>query len=54
MKDIFDLIGRLLIAVIFYFEAYDKMFFMTATRKTMSDNWHNVPVSRHRASGAAG
>ena len=43
MKDIFDLIGRLLITVIFYFEAYDKMFFMTATRKTMSDYnifWH--------------
>ncbi len=37
MKDLFDLIGRLLISVIFYFEAYDKIFFMAATRKTMSD-----------------
>jgi putative oxidoreductase len=37
MKDLFDLIGRLLISVIFYFEAYDKIFFMSATRKTMSD-----------------
>ncbi len=43
MKDILDLLGRLLISVIFYFEAYDKIFFMTATRKTMSDYgifWH--------------
>ena len=43
MKDIADLIGRFLISVIFYFEAYDKIFFMTATRKTMSDYgifWH--------------
>ena len=43
MKDIADLLGRFLISVIFYFEAYDKIFFMTATRKTMSDYgifWH--------------
>jgi putative oxidoreductase len=43
MKNIFDLIGRLLMSVIFYFEAYDKIFFMAATRKTMSDYhifWH--------------
>ena len=43
MKDILDLLGRLLVSVIFYFEAYDKIFFMTATRKTMSDYsifWH--------------
>ena len=43
MKDIADLFGRFLISVIFYFEAYDKIFFMTATRKTMSDYgifWH--------------
>ncbi len=43
MKDLLDLLGRLLLSVIFYFEAYDKIFFMTATRKTMSDYgifWH--------------
>lgn len=37
MKDILDLFGRLLIAVIFYFEAYDKIFFMTATRLSMTE-----------------
>ena len=36
MKDFTDVLGRLLIAVIFYFEAYDKMFYMTPTRATMT------------------
>ena len=43
MKDIYDLVGRILISVIFYFEAYDKIFFMTATRQSMSIwgiEWH--------------
>ncbi len=36
MKDIFDLIGRGLISFIFFFESYDKLFFMHATRDTMT------------------
>jgi putative oxidoreductase len=36
MKDIMDLLGRALMSVIFYFEAYDKLFFMTATRESMN------------------
>ena len=36
MKDIMDLIGRALISVIFYFEAYDKIFFMNDTRNHMT------------------
>jgi putative oxidoreductase len=37
MKDIMDLLGRALMSVIFFFEAYDKIFFMTATRHSMSE-----------------
>jgi putative oxidoreductase len=37
MKDIMDLFGRALMSVIFFFEAYDKIFFMTATRHSMSE-----------------
>jgi putative oxidoreductase len=36
MKDILDLFGRAFISVIFFFEAYDKIFFMTDTRHTMT------------------
>ena len=36
MKDIYDLFGRALMSVIFYFEAYDKIFFMSATRASMT------------------
>ncbi len=37
MKDKMDLLGRVLMSVIFYFEAYDKIFYMTPTLKTMSE-----------------
>jgi putative oxidoreductase len=37
MKDIMDLFGRALMSVIFFFEAYDKIFFMTATRHSMTE-----------------
>jgi putative oxidoreductase len=37
MKDITDLIARILISVIFYFEAYDKVFYITPTKKTMTE-----------------
>ncbi len=37
MKDILDLVGRILMSVIFYFEAYDKIFYMTPTKATMTD-----------------
>jgi putative oxidoreductase len=37
MKDILDLLGRILISIIFYFEAYDKIFFITATKQSMSE-----------------
>jgi putative oxidoreductase len=36
MKDITDLIGRIMMAIIFYFEAYDKIFYMTPTKATMT------------------
>ena len=35
MKDALDLLARFLMSVIFYFEAYDKIFFITATKRTM-------------------
>ena len=50
MKDIMDLLGRALMSIIFFFEAYDKIFFMGDTKHTMtrlgtewSQNWllHN-------------
>ena len=37
MKDIYDLIGRILISIIFYFEAYDKIFYMTPTKASMTE-----------------
>jgi putative oxidoreductase len=37
MKDILDLLGRILISIIFYFEAYDKIFFITSTKKSMTE-----------------
>lgn len=37
MKDIMELLGRALMSVIFFFEAYDKIFFMTDTRKHMTE-----------------
>lgn len=37
MKDVADLIGRILISIIFYFEAYDKIFYMTPTKATMAE-----------------
>jgi putative oxidoreductase len=43
MKDLMDLFGRMLMSVIFYFEAYDKIFYMTPTRQTMTElgiNWN--------------
>ena len=43
MKDIYDLIGRILISIIFYFEAYDKIFYMTPTKASMTEYgilWH--------------
>jgi putative oxidoreductase len=36
MKDIMDLVGRFLMSVIFFFEAYDKIFFMTNTKHSMT------------------
>ncbi len=36
MKDYMDLLGRALISVIFYFEAYDKIFYMTPTKASMT------------------
>ena len=36
MKSFIDLLGRIFLSVIFYFEAFDKIFFMTATRQSMS------------------
>ena len=35
MKDIIDLIGRILIAIIFLYEAYDTAFYFEETRATM-------------------
>ncbi len=37
MKDYMDLIGRILMSIIFYFEAYDKIFYMTPTKATMTE-----------------
>ena len=37
MKDYMDLIGRFLMSIIFYFEAYDKIFYMTPTKATMTE-----------------
>ena len=36
MKDIMDLFGRAMMSIIFFFEAYDKIFFMTDTKHTMT------------------
>ena len=43
MKDTVDLLGRILISIIFYFEAYDKIFYLTPTKATMTQYgimWH--------------
>ena len=37
MKDIFDLLGRVLISFIFLFEAYDSIAYYGATKETMDD-----------------
>lgn len=37
MKDIADLIGRILISFIFFYEAYDSIAFFESTKQTMSD-----------------
>ena len=37
MKDVFDLIGRILIAAYFYYEAYDSTVFFEATMHTMKE-----------------
>ena len=37
MKDIFDLIGRILISFIFLFEAYDSIAYFGATKEAMDD-----------------
>lgn len=37
MKDYMDLIGRILMSIIFYFEAYDKIFYMTPTKVSMTE-----------------
>lgn len=36
MKDIFDLIGRIFLSLIFFFEAYDSMAFFKQTKETMT------------------
>ncbi len=36
MKDIFDLTGRIFISFIFFFEAYDTLFFYKETKKQMT------------------
>ena len=36
MKDIIDLIGRILISVIFMYEAYDSMFYYEETKEVMT------------------
>ncbi len=36
MKDITDLIGRVMVAVIFLYEAYDSIFYFKATKETMT------------------
>lgn len=43
MKDILDLLGRICISIIFFFEAYDKLWFQTTTKMTMTEyniTWH--------------
>lgn len=43
MKDILDLLGRICISIIFFFEAYDKLWFQTSTKITMTEygiTWH--------------
>jgi len=35
MKDILDLIGRILISIIFFYEAYDTIFYYAETKATM-------------------
>jgi putative oxidoreductase len=37
MKDIFDLFGRIFISFIFFFEAYDALFFFKDTKKQMTE-----------------
>jgi len=37
MKDILDLLGRFFIAVFFYFEAYDSVFYFRDTREKMTE-----------------
>ncbi len=37
MKDILDLFGRICISIIFFFEAYDKLWFQTSTKTTMTE-----------------
>jgi len=47
MKDIIDLIGRILIAFIFLFEAYDSIAFFKATKAQMIDygiTWQTEPL----------
>jgi len=36
MKDIIDLIGRILIAIIFFYEAYDSLFYYEETKEVMT------------------
>ncbi len=43
MKDIIDLIGRILISIIFLYEAYDSMFYFQETKEVMTSygvNWN--------------
>ncbi len=47
MKDIIDLLGRILIAFIFLFEAYDSIAFFKATKEKMIDygiTWQTEPL----------
>ncbi len=47
MKDIIDLLGRILIAFIFLFEAYDSIVFFKATKEKMIDygiTWQTEPL----------
>ncbi len=36
MKDLLDLFARICISIIFFFEAYDKLWFQTATKASMT------------------
>ena len=43
MKDVIDLIGRILISIIFLYEAYDSIFYFQETKETMTAygvNWN--------------